>query len=804
MAEDGDDLNEGSYGLPLATIQQALDLALEGDEIRLFAGTYDGDRNRDLDFGGKAVTLRSNSGDPTQVIVDCGGSIAEPHRFAVFQAGEDSTTVVRGMTITGGYAAEWGGAVWVEPEGPTTPAMSPRFLDCVFTDNAAGLGGGAFSVGYGTDSSWPAYHRAIFEDCRFRANTAPAGGALYASLLNSVDLRRCRFYRNQAADGGAVFFAWESQSNLDGCEFRENSATGSGGAVVSRWEQYNSFRTTRFVANTAVDHGGAIENPLGYSKAGASRRVPNLDSFHACDFDSNASDLGGALSVFFGGAWQFDACRFRGNSAGTAGGAFWGYVSPCRFELSLFVGNQAPLGAAVAWVGDDNPSPFYSLELLNCTVTGNPGGAAVALLDLQNHQPTIARTLVAFNDGPAFEVTGNNLPPAISSTDAFGNLGGDWPAPVDGMVGNDFNLALDPLFCDPEADVFTLQADSPCAPGNHPDGGTDLIGAFDVGCNLAPELLSLTDVPDDNGGQLRLVWQASHRDRPGSPTPITGYGIYRHAPAGGQPRPQDPDRPAARGVQRLVDWDYLATVPARGDDAYQYVAATLCDSTDAGNCLSTFLVSAMTADPYTFWDSEPDSGYSVDNLVPGVPLGLVVTYDYGAGHLLTWNAPDAPDLREYRIYRSTSPDFVPGPDNQVGACATTTWTDTAVAPGLHYRVAAVDHAGNVGLAAEPDHLAGTPAFARATRVVGAWPNPFNPSTTINYELAEPAAVTLRVYDVAGRLVDTPLRGAVAPAGRHAVSWQGRDEAGRPLAAGRYLYVFEAGGVREVRGLTLLK
>jgi hypothetical protein len=80
----------------------------------------------------------------------------------------------------------------------------------------------------------------------------------------------------------------------------------------------------------------------------------------------------------------------------------------------------------------------------------------------------------------------------------------------------------------------------------------------------------------------------------------------------------------------VLDWDYLLTVPARGDSVYQTVVTTTCDSTAEGLCSNAFFVSAMTPDPLVFFDSAPDTGYSVDNLPPGAPQSLAVSY-HGAG-----------------------------------------------------------------------------------------------------------------------------------------------------------------------------
>jgi len=85
-----------------------------------------------------------------------------------------------------------------------------------------------------------------------------------------------------------------------------------------------------------------------------------------------------------------------------------------------------------------------------------------------------------------------------------------------------------------------------------------------------------------------------------------------------------------------------------------------------------------------------------------------------------------------------------------------------------------------------------------------YPNPFNPITTISYDLPEPAAVHLTIHDLAGRLVRTLAAEGVVGEGRHEVVWNGRDEAGQVMAAGVYFYRLDAAGFTETRRMTLLK
>ena len=76
-----------------------------------------------------------------------------------------------------------------------------------------------------------------------------------------------------------------------------------------------------------------------------------------------------------------------------------------------------------------------------------------------------------------------------------------------------------------------------------------------------------------------------------------------------------------------------------------------------------------------------------------------------------------------------------------------------------------------------------PPHPAAPRLHGA-PNPFREGTTLTIELVRPGAATLRIHDAGGRLVRT-LADGPRGAGRHSIRWDGRDAAGRPVAAGVY-------------------
>ena len=84
-----------------------------------------------------------------------------------------------------------------------------------------------------------------------------------------------------------------------------------------------------------------------------------------------------------------------------------------------------------------------------------------------------------------------------------------------------------------------------------------------------------------------------------------------------------------------------------------------------------------------------------------------------------------------------------------------------------------------------------------------YPNPFNPTTTISYDLPEQAQVTLSVYDLLGKKIKT-LVNQSQDAGDKTAVWDGTDELGRTVSAGVYLYQIQAGEFTQTRKMLLLK
>ena len=118
------------------TIQEGIDAASDGDEVVVCDGVYTGPGNKNLDFGAKPITVRSESGNPETCIIDCEWY----GRGFYFHSGETAASLVDGFTIMNGVAFEAGG-MYCENSSPT-------IANCWITGNATlGDGAGILCVG---------------------------------------------------------------------------------------------------------------------------------------------------------------------------------------------------------------------------------------------------------------------------------------------------------------------------------------------------------------------------------------------------------------------------------------------------------------------------------------------------------------------------------------------------------------------------------------------------------------------------------------------------------------------------------
>ncbi len=606
------------------------------------------------------------------------------------------------------------------------------------------------------------------------------GGGLY-NFRGSPTLANIEFRANAVQGAGGGIYNEDGNPRMINAIFRQNSAAGKGGGMCS----YNVYgcpilTNVLLIGNASGEAGGGI-----YSEGSMSLVLVNASFF--------------------------------GNSALGPGGAM------CNFSGSPVITNTIMWGDSSAWCSEASQ---------NCSEIFNYPGVS----------PTISYSLIQGSGGSAGW-------DALLGTDGGGNIDAD-PLYY-GAEAGDLRL----LVGSPAIDAGSIVSGLPATDivGNpRIQGVTVDMGAYEGGTAALfsyARMDSLVDVPDDQGGWLRIHFTRSSYDNAlEEEYPIERYDIHRRVDdvvllasiagageviaedltvklSGGEkislvPPPSDADSKYVSYADRIYlvneadaeatapagTWEVIGNVSAAQQEQYIRLAPTLADSA-ATIPWSVYYISAHTTTPSVYFDSPPDSGYSVDNIAPGVPEGLMVAYNTGSGNQLSWDPSVDSDFQYFKIYRGTDTDFVPTAENMVDATTETEWSDPEYDGwSVYYKIAALDHVGNESAPASPESTTGkdNQPISDAFSLYQNMPNPFNPSTSIRYDVpAGVGAVSLRIYDVSGRLVRTLVDGPQAMGQKTAV-WNGEDDRGRSVVSGVYFYRLEAPGYKKTLKMILIQ
>ena len=332
----------------------------------------------------------------------------------------------------------------------------------------------------------------------------------------------------------------------------------------------------------------------------------------------------------------------------------------------------------------------------------------------------------------------------------------------------------------------------------------------------APEVVSVSDLPNDQGSHVRIRWNRSFRDT--LPVQyVTTYGVWRQVTEaaasaalarGARLLATGESGDGARGALRTERfaalttwWECVGSIPARAAPWYTFVAETFQDSTSAGNPLTTFMVDAH--DPYdrAWWTSFSATGYSVDNLPPAIPGGFALNLQAGTTQL-SWGPNAENDLGAYRLYRGSTADFVPSAANRIATVTTTSYSDPG--SGGFYKLSAVDIHGNESGYAAAAGSTGVGNPERLELSLGrAVPNPARGSVTVHFAVPREGKIAFTIHDAQGRLVRRLFEG-VRPTGTGVMQWDLRDDRGSPVADGLYWIRLESDGAHLVRRLVTLR
>ena len=250
---DFSDPNEDGTSLhPFDSIQEAINYALSSETIIVLPGTYTGNGNRNIDFSGKNVKLKSENG-PKTCIIDC----QYAGQGFIFLNGELQEALIEGFTIMNAKAFYGAGIC-------CTNGSSPTITNCVIRNCLAfvwgfygdgGTGGGLF-LESGSDIT--------LNDCLFEDNLASiAGGGIY-NYYGKLTCNNCSFINNGSGDtGGGICNLYSPSMTSTHCIFTGNFTVLEGGAMYVE-ESSATITNCTFASNSAA-YGGAIACDYYYS-----------------------------------------------------------------------------------------------------------------------------------------------------------------------------------------------------------------------------------------------------------------------------------------------------------------------------------------------------------------------------------------------------------------------------------------------------------------------------------------------------------------------------------------------------------
>ncbi len=206
-------------------IQAAIDYSENADSIVVADGTYRGNGNRDIDFKGKAITVRSENG-PANCIINSQGSDSDQHLGFYFHGGEGPDSVLDGFTITGGYHEEAGAILCTYVSIKDLRPSNPTIINCVITNNR---GTGSFA------------------------------GAISCKSYCEPLISNCVISDNIGAAAGGISYADESRPVVSNCIVRGNSGQGGGGIRTGGAHCHGTISNCLIIGNRSANWGGGVE-----------------------------------------------------------------------------------------------------------------------------------------------------------------------------------------------------------------------------------------------------------------------------------------------------------------------------------------------------------------------------------------------------------------------------------------------------------------------------------------------------------------------------------------------------------------
>ena len=298
----------------------------------------------------------------------------------------------------------------------------------------------------------------------------------------------------------------------------------------------------------------------------------------------------------------------------------------------------------------------------------------------------------------------------------------------DGLYYNDGNEP-DQIECDgcPWYDECGV-----CEGEGIPDGFCDCDSLADC----APIISSIIDVPNDQGGWVYINFIKSFADN--------NYYILS----------RDIEMYTIQRYDNSANlWINIASGAAYGSDSYTYEVHSSIDSSNVSNGILEYRVIASMDEG--IWVSSSSQGYSVDNIAPYPPSNIQISLLDNLAQI-SWDESNDYDFYGYKIYSSTDEDFIPLEDNLVSFQSENFFIENNIDLDRYYIISSVDNNGNESsfsnyITIESNLSNETESYLPFKNSINNnYPNPFNPTTVIQYEIHSNSLVELELYDNNGK------------------------------------------------------
>jgi|GEM_PF-785083 len=831
VSTDGSDQNgDGSEENPFATIQHGIDATSDGDTVSVAAGTY----VENINYNGKNIVVQGEDRETTIIDGDSNGSVV------VFNGGEDSTAVLTGFSIINGSSSESGGGILCDQSSPT-------ITGCIISGNTAGGGGG---IGCENNSN------PLITDCTIVNNEATnnsdegGGGGIKCREGSSPTLSNLTITSNTAVwGGGGIFCLNYSNPTITDVIIEDNGMEGDGyGGGISLGNSSPLLTNVVIIGNAAYSGGGCdiyISNPI----------------FTNVTIIDNSADNGGGIWCEDNSSPTLTNCIISNNVADTNGGGIYctesdptlvncilwnnsfpeidGSVTATYSDIEgdwegegnidadpLFIdpengdyalqfdspcidaGDPDLDGDGITWEDDpDDQDPdgtrmdmgaFYTeyFHLIGTTVSSNPN--VYSMIQLQD---TIN---IVFAD----EFDPNSVESNINiESNGYGPLGFNL------FVGSDNKtITIIPETSFPAFDTVYVQLSIGI---KNPDGkyfDYDNDGAIG---SLHFEYFTplIADYTLDN--QINFSDFIVFRDAWWEQDQINVDQFELHPFAGEIPNVIiEPDGVFA--YDELITFTYMWNWSQVNGYSNNLPPSVKMMNSDTH---LTFLPEFHYENP---WDS--NTSVSLDlNVV------LELDVEFTALEYIFKYDPEKMDLEGFEYDSNMDNKWITlhYEDKETGKLVfdmAAFSKDQIIQPENELLVKLIFnlHTNDdfqIDYFSDIRHLSEDPMaksllsgsiVLKAEKPIPSkfvlhnnYPNPFNPKTTLRYELPDQTHVNLVIYDILGREVKVLVNG-IQPSGYHQTIWDGRDHSGKSVSAGMYFYRIQAGSFSKVQKMVLLK